>query len=83
MARKKISQAMARMYQRNCAEMESILSRQRNRWASDFAPGWINIQSLTIDDASHARIATARLLKHAVVVQVDSGNIIRFYADKL
>lgn len=81
---KKISQRTARMYKKRCEEMERILSRQRNRWASEWAAGWINIETLILEPASFAKVATARLLKHAVVLQCgDDGRTVRLYADQL
>ena len=84
MAALKISQAKARWYKKRAEEAERILDLQRNRWAQDWSSGWVHIQTLKIDNASFARLSTARLLKHAVCVQVGNDNeTIRFYADKL
>ena len=81
MAALKISQAKARWYKKRAEEAERTLELQRNHWEGEWSDGWIHIQTLKIDGASFARLATARLLKHAVCVQVGSDTI-RFYADK-
>ena len=84
MAALKISQAKARWYKKRAEEAERTLRLQRDRWARDWSGGWVHIQTLKIDGTSFARLATARLLNHAVCVQVDTDNeTIRFYADKL
>lgn len=79
----KISQRQAQRDRKRLDEVEAILKRQKNRWATDWVPGWINIETLTVPDTAFAKIATARLLGHAIVISPDSGNSIRFYADKL
>jgi hypothetical protein len=81
--RKKISQRDALMYRKRVEELESILERQKSRYSSEWSPGFVNIESLTLSDLSYAKIATARILNHAVVAVCDVGNRVRFYADKL
>lgn len=83
MARLKISQSDARWYKKRADEAESTLRNQRNRWASEFRPGWVNIETVILEPTSFAKISTARLLGHAVIVVADSDNRIRFYAEKL
>ena len=83
MPAKHISQSDARWYKKRAVEAERTLQNQRLRWSSEFRPGWINVQTLRLDDCSYARLATTRLLGHAIVVTTDDDNTIRFYADKL
>jgi hypothetical protein len=83
MARMKISQRQARRDRKRLEEVEAILARQKNRWSSEWVAGWINIETLAVPEISFAKIATARLLGHAVIVTPDSGNSVRFYAVKL
>ena len=80
---KKISQRQARYYLKEGLRLTREMASWRNRWAAGWAGGWVNIASLKVDDAEYAKITTARLLKHAVVVVPDNGNILRFYADPL
>lgn len=79
----KISQRQASYYRKRCMELEEILSRQRNRWASDWSPGWVHIESLTLADASFAKVTTARLLGHAVVLIPGNGTSVMLYADRI
>lgn len=80
---KKIGQAQAAYYRKRAIELERVLDNQRNRWAGSFRPGMVNIATLSLSDTSFAKIETARLLGHAVIVIPDINNQIRFYADKL
>lgn len=80
---KKIGRRQAMWYRKEAMRLEMVLANQRNRWASEFRPGMVNIETLTLSDASFAKIETARKLGHAVIVIPDSGNRVLFYADKL
>lgn len=80
----KISQARARYYKKRMEEMDTILRRQKNRWALEFAPGWVNIEAICLTPESYAKLSTARLLGHAVVVvPANRGTEVRLYADRL
>jgi hypothetical protein len=79
----KIGQKQAAFYRKRAMELERVLAYQKNRWAGTFSPGWVNIATLTLADTSYAKIETARLLGHAVLVVPDINNQVRFYADKL
>lgn len=79
----KISQRQARYFRKRALELEAVIDRQKQRWSGEWAPGWVNIETLTLSDVSFAKIATTRSLGHAVVVIADSEKRIRFYADKL
>ena len=79
----KISQRQAQFYRKENLRLMKEQADWRNRWKADWADGWINITTVKLDDTEFAKITTARLLKHAVVVTTDSGNLIRFYADRL
>jgi hypothetical protein len=79
----KISQREARRLQKRVYELECVLNRQKNRWASDWGAGWVNIESLILTPESFAKVATARLLGHAVVIIPSTDNAVRLYADKL
>ncbi len=80
--RKKISQAEARGLRKQVEALTRMREQERDAWASNWGPGWVNIAAITVPDAEHAKIKTARLLKHAVVAVHDSGGIIRFYASR-
>lgn len=78
-----ISQRQARAYRKRMIEAESALKMQRNRWGSDWIPGWKNIECVKVGPETYARVATARLLEHAVIVTVGNQNELRLYADRL
>lgn len=79
MARTKISQREARRLKRRVEELESMMSRQRSRWASDF-PGGVHIATLqSVDPCVLACLKTARKLKNAVVA-IDQGASMMFFA---
>jgi len=78
----KISQREARRLRKRVIELEQQFWRMRNRWATDFGPGWVNIETLTLSDASYAKLSTARKLDHAVVVVMGDNNRALFYADR-
>lgn len=79
-----ISQRQAREYRRRMIEAEATLQRQKSRWVSEWTPGWVNIETLFLSDASFARIETARKLGHAVIaVPGGRNNEVMFYAEKL
>ena len=80
----KISQRQARADRKRLIELERILRDQKNRWKMDWMPGWLNIETLSVAKITHAKLATARVLGHAVIAVPDSrDNIIRFYAEPL
>jgi hypothetical protein len=80
----KISQRQARADRKRVVELESILRNQKNRWKTDWTPGWLNIETLSVPEITLAKISTARVLGHAVIAVPDSrDNIIRFYAEPL
>lgn len=80
----KISQREARRLKKRVDELERNQEHMRNRWRSDWVPGWINIDSFVLSDIQFARVSTARALKHAVVmVPADNGNEVRLYAERL
>jgi hypothetical protein len=83
MASRKISQRQAQYYRKQNLELTKTLADQKNRWKSDWDPGWVNIETLSIPDVSFAKITTARLLSHTIIVTSDIGNQLRFYAVKL
>lgn len=79
--RRTISQREARTLQKRVAELEGILERQQNRWASDWPMGthlgWIEPTNQRLT----GHIEAARLLKHAVVCTLThDGNRINFHA---
>jgi hypothetical protein len=82
-AAKHISQRTAIWYRQRAELAEATLERQRNRWASDWTLGWINIATIEVSDAALARVTTARLLKHAVIAVPVDGNKINFYAEQI
>lgn len=80
----KISQAQARWFKKRAETAEETLKQERNRWASAWRPGWVNFETLTLSDASFAKVDVARRLGHAVVVVPGNrSNEIMFYADRL
>ena len=81
--RKKISQQQARLLQRRVIELEAVLDGQKNRWREDWSPGWVNIWNLTVSEDTFARVSTARLLGHAVIVVPAGSDTVRFYAERL
>jgi hypothetical protein len=80
---KKISQREAKSLRVRVLELERILEKQKDRWASDWSEGWINIATVRLEPVDHAKIKTARLLHHAVVALPEGTDIIRFYAESL
>lgn len=84
MSAKKISQRDAQRLKRRVDELEQNLHHMRNRWSSAWVPGWVNIDNFVLSDAQFARLSTARLLKHAVIiVPAVSGNEVKLYAEPL
>lgn len=79
----KISQRQAREYRRRMTEAEATLQRQKGRWASDWSPGWVNIETLQVNETEYAAISTARKLEHAIVLVPSTGNQVLVYAEKL
>jgi hypothetical protein len=84
MAAKHISQSTARWYKMRAEKAEATLKQQKNRWASEWAPTWVNIETLCLSSTEFAAVSTARLLGHAViVVPEDRGTNVRLYAEPL
>jgi hypothetical protein len=80
----KISQREARRLRKRVEQLEAEQIRLRSRWASDWGPGWVNIESLTLTPESFAKVRTARLLDHAVVILPSARtNEVLLYADRL
>jgi hypothetical protein len=80
---KKIGQRQAARYLRRVRELEHQINRQKNAFASDFGPGWVNIATLTLNDPAYSAIKTARLLGHAVVCVPSGSQTVYLYASKL
>lgn len=78
-----ISQREARRLRKRVIELEDILDRERNRWATGWRPGWVNIETLLFSDASFAKVDISRKLGHAVVCVPSEGNKVMLYADRL
>jgi len=79
----KISQREAHRLRRRVIELEDIIRRQKLRWSRDFAPGWVNIESLSVTPVEFGKIHVARTLGHAVIAIPDRDNNVLLYADKL
>lgn len=79
MKRHSISQREARALKRRVQELEAMEDRRRNGWADSY-PGGVNIATISGMDRSVTAIKTARLLKHAVVVTINSDGNISLYA---
>lgn len=75
----KISQREARRLRKRVEQLERDERDRRSAYVSSW-PGGVNIDSFTIDEASFAKIDTARKLSHAVVVTTDNRLQLRFYA---
>lgn len=77
---KKISQREARALRRRVEMLELAATAERNAWCRDY-PGGVHIgwQEVTLETI--ARVKTARLLGHpVVVVPSNKDNCIGFYA---
>jgi len=83
MSSRNISQRSARMYKKQAEKLEREREQLKNRWALDYGPGWVHIGSITLGDEAYAKVSTARLLKHAVILVNDTGNSVRMYAERL
>ena len=75
----KISQREAHELRRRVARLENELDRQRNAWATEW-PGGAHIRTVTVDDAALQAVRVSRLLKHAVVVTINSDGRLNLYA---
>lgn len=73
----KISQREARRLRKRVAELESLVSRQRERWGHDY-PGGTHIGSTKPEATVYACVKTARALGHAVVTVENSGELMLF-----
>jgi len=78
----KISQREARELKRRVARLENELDRQRNAWVTEW-PGGTHVRTLTIDDVTLETVRVSRLLKHAVVVTINSEGRLNLYATPL
>ena len=79
-----ISQREARRLQKRVDELESVILRQKNRWSSDWSPGWVSIETLVLTPESYAKVTTARVLGHALILVPSSlGTEVRMYAERL
>jgi len=70
----KISQAEARRYRAQANRLESQLHQMFRSWGDEH-PNGVCIGSVVVDDATLARVSTARTLKHAVVLTTGNGRI--------
>ena len=80
---KKIGQRQARFYRKTNLELMQQIAQLKNRWRSDWLPGFVHIETLTLTPESIAKVTTARLLGHAVILVPGTGNTVLLYADKL
>ncbi|KAF1008944.1 MAG: hypothetical protein GAK28_00576 [Luteibacter sp.] len=78
MTRRAISQKEARALQQRVHELEVKENNRRKQWVTEYPDG-VHIGSLSVSDVTFARVRTARLLGHAVVV-TEANNEINFYA---
>lgn len=78
----KISQREARELKRRVARLENELDRQRNAWATEW-PGGAHIRTVPVDDVTREAVRVSRLLKHAVVVTINSNGCLNLYATSL
>ena len=77
-----ISQREERRLRKRVDELETVLYRQKCRWAADF-PGGTHLGTISMPERGwlRGRIEAARMLNHAVVVTVpNSDNNVEFYA---
>lgn len=80
---KKIGQKRARFYQKTNLELMNQIAQLENRWRSEWLQGFVHIETLTLTPESMAKVTTARLLGHAVILVPWTGNTVLLYADKL
>lgn len=79
MTTKPITQREARALRARVAELERLEEHRRATWFSDYPDG-MHIGSFTVNDVTAAKVRTARLLKHAVVVTNGNVGELHFYA---
>lgn len=79
MTTKNITQREARALQRRVAELESRDEDRRSAWVRDYPDG-THIGSVVLSDVDAAKVRTARLLQHAIVVTNGDRNEIHLYA---
>lgn len=79
----KISQREARRLRLHVQRLTRQLDRERHRWSSDWGDGWVNIETISVEASTYAKVNTARLLKHAIIVLPTENSCLRFYADLL
>ena len=76
---KKITQAEAHALQNKVKGLERLINDQRSAWGREWPDGTMIVSDLKVDPATYSAVRTARLLKHAVVVQEYDG-ILHFHA---
>jgi|GEM_PF-1618560 len=79
MTTKHITQREARALKWRVAQLEQLEEDRRNRWVRDYPDG-THLGSIVISDVDAAKIRTARLLEHAVVVTNGDRSEIHLYA---
>jgi hypothetical protein len=78
MTTKRITQREAQALRARVHDLEVRENNRRKQWVRDYPDG-VHIGAMNALDTTAARIHTARLLGHAVVV-TDDGNTLNFYA---
>ena len=79
MTTKPITQREAQELRKRVAILEQLEDDRRNNWVMDY-PGGRHLGSIVISDVDAAKIRTARLLEHAVVVTNGDRGEIHLYA---
>ncbi len=80
----KISQREARRLKKQVIVLLANERRRFNAYATDWALGWVNIDSFILSDSQYARVVTARRLGCAVImVPSGRGTEVRLYADRI
>lgn len=79
MTAKRINQHEAQALRRRVIDLEAREEARRSMWVNDY-PGGTHIASVTVNDVAAAKIRTARVLRHAIVVTNGTLAEIHFYA---
>jgi hypothetical protein len=74
---KPISQSEARSNRKELRKLREVMESQRRYWYRDWPCSTV-IGSFDVDTVTAAKISTARMLKHAVVVTVDGVRVSLF-----
>jgi hypothetical protein len=84
MARRHISQHEAHRLLHTVNELRSVLEKQRNQWTKEW-PEAIHLGTIEVTPTDHAKISTARRLRHAVVLTLanGAGPYVELYASAL